>query len=222
MLTPRKRITKKQLKEDKLITYAVKSKEWLDENIKYVSGGLIAVIVVIAAIFIISNTRKNAEAATSVELASAVQVYESRDYTNAVTLFTNIVNNNKSTQSGKLARYYLAQSLYKTGEYGAAQEHFRKFASSFRADDYLKNVALAGEAASLEQQDQFADAAAKYESIGKKYTDSPHIARYFLRAARCYSLAGNNTKAKEIYQLIIEKYPDSQEKNDALLYSALE
>ncbi|MBN1481565.1 hypothetical protein EH223_04310 [candidate division KSB1 bacterium] len=222
MLTPRKRITKKQLKEDKLITYTVKAKDWLDENLKYVTGGVAAVVIIIVAIFMFSTSRKNAEAATSVELANAMHVYESRDYTNAVNLLTNIVNKNKSTKSGKLARYYLAQSLYKRGEYSAAQEHFRKFATSFQADEYLKIVAMAGEAACLEQQDRFADAAVKYENIGKRYPDSPRAARYYLRAARCYALAGNSSKAQETYQLIIKNYPDSQEKNDAVLYSALE
>ena len=222
MLTPRKRITKKQLKEDKFITYSVKARDWVEENSKFVFGGLVAVVVIVAALFIFMNSRKSAEAQASVDLASAMRVYESKDYSNSVTLLTNIVNAGGGTKSGKLARFYLAQSLYNTQEYAAAQEHFRKFASSFRGDNYLRTAALAGEAACLEQQDQFSQAAAKFAGIAKKYPDGPFVARYLLRAARCYTKAGNSEQAKLIYQQIIDEYPDSQEKNDAVLFSSLE
>jgi TolA-binding protein len=220
MLTPRKRITKKKLKEDKFITYSVRVRDWIEANSKIVLSGLTALVVILAAIFIINNMRQKAEATASVELANAMHVYESRDYANAVTLFTSIVNSSGGTRSGKLARFYLAQSLYNTDEYAAAQEHFRKFASSFSGDDYIKTAALAGEAACLEQQGQFVQAAEKYQKITKKY-DTPFAARYLLRAARCYAQAGNDDKAQAIYQQIIDDYPNSQEKSDALLYSSM-
>ncbi|MBN1562061.1 tetratricopeptide repeat protein, partial [candidate division KSB1 bacterium] len=212
MLTPRKRITKKQLKEDKFITYSVRVRDWVDENSKYVLSGAIAVVVILAAVFIISNIGKKAEATASVELANAMRVFESRDYTNAVTLFTSIVNSGGRTRSGKLARFFLAQSLYNIDEYAAAQEHFRKFASSFGGDDYIKTAALAGEAACLEQQGHYSEAAAKYQQIARKY-QTPLAARYLLRAARCHAQAGNHEQAQVLYQQIIDDYPNSQEKS---------
>lgn len=219
MLTPRKRISKKQLKEDKFITYSVLVRDWIEDNSKIVLSGVVALVVILAAVFIITKMHTKAEAAASVELAQAMRVYESRDYANSVTLFTSIVNSAASTKSGKLARFFLAQSLYNSEEYAPAQEHFRKFASSFRGDDYLRAAALAGEAGCLEQLNQFAQAAEKYENIAKKY--SPLAARYLLRAARCYAQAGNDEQAKTIYRKIIQDYPNSQEKSDALLYSSM-
>ena len=89
-------------------------------------------------------------------------------------------------------------------------------------DDYLKATALAGEAACLEQQDQFAEAAKKFEHVARKYSDAPHGARYLFRAARCNALAGNGDAAQSLYQKIIDDHPDSPEKEDAVLYSSLE
>ncbi len=221
MLTPRKRITKKQLKEDKFITYSLKAREWIEENQKYVISGVVAIVVIIAAFLFISSSQKNAAVAASAELSQGMQVYQSRDYKNAISVLTDVTNSYKNTESGKLARFYLAQSLYHTGEYAAAQEHFRKFATSFKADEYLVISAMEGEAACLEQQDQFAEAAQKYESIAKKYPESPKAPQCYLRAARCFALAGTTDKAEKLYQIIIDEYPNSQEKNDAMLYSAM-
>ncbi|MBN1464254.1 tetratricopeptide repeat protein [candidate division KSB1 bacterium] len=219
MLTPRKRITKKQLKEDKFITYSVQARDWIEENSRIVFGGIVVLVVILAAVFIINNMRVKAEMTASAELANAMRVFESRDYGNSVALFTGIVNSAGSTKSGRTARFFLAQSLYNTDEYAAAQEHFRKFASSCKEDDYLRAAALAGEAGCLEQQNQFSQAAEKYKNIAKKF--SPLAARYLLRAARCYAQAGNDEQAKTIYQQIIDDYPNSQEKSDALLYSSM-
>jgi TolA-binding protein len=221
MLTPRKRISKKELKEDKLITYSVQAREWIEDNQKNVLIAVAVVVIALAAFFIISNAREKKALASSAELAKAVQLYDARDFVSAISLLTDVTNSYKNTESGKLARFYLAQSLYNTGEYAAAQEHFRKFASGFKADEYLKVSALLGEAACLEQQDQFADAAGKFESLGKKYPESPKAAQAYLRAARCYDQAGNSDKAAGLYQLIVDEYPNSPEKNDAMLYSAM-
>ncbi len=221
MLTPRKRVTRKTLKEDKLITYSTQAREWIEDNQRNVIIGAVAVVVAVAAFFLISNMRERAAAASSAELAEAVQAYDSRDFDSAITMLTDVTNAYKGAKSGKLARFYLAQSLYNTGEYAAAQEHFRKFASGFTADDYLKVTALLGEAACLEQQDQFVEAAGKYKALGKKYPESSKAAHAYLRAARCHEQAGNTEKAESLYQLIIDEYPTSQEKNDAVLYSAM-
>ena len=47
MLTPRKRITKKQLKEDKLVTLYAKSRDWVEANFKLVSGAAAVILLLI-------------------------------------------------------------------------------------------------------------------------------------------------------------------------------
>lgn len=222
MLTPRKRIRKKDLKEDKLITFYFKSRQWLEVNIKYITGGAAVLLVVILGLLVVSHLRQKADQAAGVEFSKASRLYQSSDYRNAATQFTTIVKRNGRTTSGKLARFYLAQSLYNTGDYAGAQKHFKKFAASFSTDEQLRATALGGEAACIEQQGKPGEAAIKYEAIVHKFKDSPRASYYLLRAARCYELADNAPKAKALFQRIIDDFPDSKEKEDAVLLSALE
>ena len=222
MLTPRKRIRKKDLKEDKLVTLYFKSRQWLEENIKYITGGATALLVVILGLLVISHLRQKAGQAASVEFSKASRLYQASDYRNAAVQFTTIVNRSGGTASGKLARFYLAQSLYNTGDYVGAQKQFRKFAASFSADKQIKVTALGGEAACLEQQGKPMEAAVKYEAIFDKFKDLPRASYYLLRAARCYELADNTQKSQALFQKIIDDFPDSKEKEDAVLLSALE
>ncbi len=222
MLTPRKRITKKALKEDKLITLYAQATKWAEENIKLITYVGAAVLLLIVASIFIQNNRARSESVASVQLARAIHVFDANDYNNAISLLSGLVENHGGTKSGRIARLYLAQALYRTGEYAAAAEHFKKAAAKLGSDIHLKTTALAGEAACLEQQGEYAQAAEKYEKIVKKYPDAP-IAPYILfRAARCFANAGDSTKAEILYQKLIDDYPDSREKNDALMLSAMQ
>lgn len=222
MLTPRKRIKKKDLKEDKLVTFYFKGRDWIEDNYKIIAGALAVVVLVIAIGIVMTNRSKRAESQASVEFAKAARVYQSNDYRNAADMFTTIVNNYGGTPSGKLSRFYLAQSLYKTEQYAEAAEHFKKFYSSFGADEHLKATAIAGHAACIEQQGNYEQAAKKYEDALNKYPDAPQAAHYALRAARSYEQAGNDEQARALYQKIIKEYPDSRQKDDAVFLSALE
>ena len=58
MLKPKKRITRKEIKQDKLVTIYFKVNDWLNENSKYVVGVGIALVIIIAAAFIFSSRQK--------------------------------------------------------------------------------------------------------------------------------------------------------------------
>ncbi|RPH99298.1 MAG: outer membrane protein assembly factor BamD [Calditrichaeota bacterium] len=220
MLTPRKRIRKKDLKEDKLVTLYFQAREWTEEHINYILGGAAGLLVILLGLFLLSYLHGKAENTAGIEFSKASKLYQASDYRNAVTQFNNIVDRYSRTSSGKLARYYLAQSLYKTNDYTAAQRQFSKFSSVFSADDHLKTSALAGVAACLEEQGKYEEAAKKYQAIVKKYDDAPLASYFLIRAARCCELSNDKAKAKELYKQLITKYPESREKDDAVLLSA--
>lgn len=220
MLTPRKRITKKELKEDKLITFYAKGRDWAEENYKLISIISVVVVLFIAGSLFISNKRARSEAGASVQLAKAVHVFDSSDYDGAIGLLSSIVDDNGGVKSGHIARLYLAQALYRTDEYAAAKEHFAKAAKQFD-DIHLKTSALSGVAACLEQQGQYTEAAEQYKKIVTKYPDAPMAPYFLLRAARCSESAQDSAGAEILYKKLVADYPESQEKNDALLLEAL-
>ncbi len=221
MLKPRKRLTKKQLKEDKLVTFYVKATAFVEENSKYLFGGAIAFVLLIAMVFAYSNSLKSAQQKASVELARATRAYDAGDYQNALLMLSNLVEEYGRTQSGKIGLLYLANSYYFTGDYQSALENYKKFVSKFKGDDYLIASGMRGIAACYEQMEKWQEAAEQYEKTAKKFPKSILAPELLIKAARCYTNAGDKEKAKELYQKVIDDYPKAQEKQEALLLLAM-
>jgi len=221
MLKPRKRITKKALKEDKLVTFYFNAQTWIDENSKSLFIGFAAIVIILAAGLLYNNSKKKAESYASVELAKAVSAFQENDYQNAIPLLNNLVENYGNTRSGKLGTFYLANSFFNNGDYVNALKNFKKFSSSFKGDNLVQSSAMAGIAACHEQQGDYINAAKQYEKTAEKFTNTFMAPVYYVKAARCYNLAQNSEKAKILLEKIIEQYPNSKEKDEAILLKAM-
>ncbi len=216
MLKPRKRITKKKLKEDKLVTLYFKVIDKLERNTNLILGIAAAVVIIIAGVSYYLYSSHKAEEQASVELARAMRIYEVGDYQNAIAQLSNVTENYGGSRSGKIARFYLANAFYQIKDYENAEKNFRRFLSGFSGDEHFLAAAQGGVAATLVQRGRLAEAAAAYEKAAKKY-DSVLSAGFFIQAGHCYARADNPKKAKEMYETVIEKYPQSSEKDEAII-----
>ncbi len=221
MLKPRKRLSKKKLKEDKLVTFYYKASAWAEDNSKYVVGAMAAVAVIVVAVYFYANSQKGNEQKASVELAKATRTFEKGDYQNALPLLTNLVEKYGSTESGNMGFLYLADSFFENNDYENAKINYKKFASVFKGDEHILSAAYGGIAACDEQSKKYQEAAQQYQKTVKKFPDSIFAANYLLRAARCYSLANMPEEAKKVYDELVKDYPDAQEKNEAIMLKAM-
>lgn len=216
MLKPRKRITKKKLKEDKLVTFYFKATQWLEDYSKYLMIAIAAIVVIAAAVVFYNYSQTKSEKTASVELARATRTLESGDFQNAIAQLSSIVDNNGGSTSGTMARLYLANAFFRNKDYVNAEKNYRKFASSFSGDDYFISAAQGGIAASLQAQKKYHEAAQVFEKAAGKY-ESVLAPNFLIQAGRCYANLGENAKAKAMYQKVIEDYPKATEKDEALM-----
>ena len=66
-----KRLTKRQIKQDPLVTWTARIEEYVTENLTRILIGVGAVALVIALVFVIRGARRNAELTASGLLAQA-------------------------------------------------------------------------------------------------------------------------------------------------------
>jgi TolA-binding protein len=215
MLKPKKRLTKKELKEDKLVTFYYQASSFFESHRMFIYGVTLGLIVLIAAFYYLNRSSSQATEESSLKFYKARQVFERGNFGNSIEVFEELVSDYSGTRYGKLGRFYLAQSYFNTGEYQKADEQFEEFVSSYNDMPHLLAAAWGGQAACAEAQDQWAEAARLYEKGAKKYPDTVFIPAYYLKAAQAYRQAGESDTAKALCQKIINDYETSEEVKEA-------
>jgi tetratricopeptide (TPR) repeat protein len=207
MLKPKKKISKKEIKEDTLVTSYYEASTWYQQNKRTVNGVLTGVVVIaIVAVAYLNNVNSNNLKATS-ELGKISSYYDQGKYDVAINGnlqenvrgLQSIVDDYGSTKAGELATFYLADCYYAQGNYDKALQYFLDVDVS---DELISASAIAGAAACYEAQANYEKAATTYEKAAFKYTKDVNAAENMFHAAKNYLAAGNKEKAAELFKKV--------------------
>ena len=225
MLRPSKKISKRELKQDALITTYVQATTFYNEHKRIISIGITALVVVVAGLFIyFRNRSENSEHAIT-ELAAVYHFYDNGQYQIAVdgvperniAGLKSIVDNYGNSPGGDLARFYLANAYFQLGNYDDALKQFEDFSGNY---ELLAVSRLAGIAACYEAKGMHREAAEYFERAGTKDAKDLGAAENLDAAARNYALAGEKEKAIELYRKLKKSYPTSSFAREADRYIA--
>lgn len=215
MLKARKRITKRQIKEDKFVTFYFKAQDFIQQNLNKVLIGLGIFAAIILITFLIIHSKQSAELNASVKLAEANSKLMRGELQPAIDILLNMSEDYSGTRSAARGVYMLAYSYFQKGEFDNAAKYFRKYLDDYGDDPILISGAYSGLAASLEQQGKFQEAAQNYEKAAIKYSSHFSAPQQLMDAARCYKLINRFADAKRCYEKLIERYPTSALKSEA-------
>ncbi len=220
MLRPKKKITKKEIKKDALITSYMQLTAFYERHKKYISTGVtVLVIVVIAVVVYMRNRSENSQKAAT-ELGEIYPYFDNGQLKIAVdgvpernvTGLKRIVDEYGSTDAGNLARLYLGDAYYRLGNYDDALAEYEKFSPP---EDFLAVSRLAGIGACYEAKSMPRDAAENFEKAASRYPKSQTVAENLNSAARNYARAGDKEKALELYRKLKKNFPTSTYGRDA-------
>ncbi len=229
MLKPKRKLSKRELKEDPILSTIGQAKTFYEQNKKYISYGVTALAVLIVATIVYFNNRARNDEKAATELGKVYHIYDAgltdkTQYTLAINGqpergimgLKTIVDNYGGTTSGEMARFYLANAYYNTGQYDEALKQFDKFSSD---DKLLKASASAGSAACYEAKNDMQKAAQKFEEAASIAGATASITpEYVNDAARDYGLAGQKAKALELFKRLKQEFPTSTYARDADRY----
>jgi len=220
MLTPKKKLTRHQVKEDKLVTMYFKANEYINKHTREITYAVIGVVGVLALSFYLVRDSRMAEENASVELAKAKMEFARRDYTKTVDILKKLIENYDGAKSAGLGTIYLAQSYLRLQDYPNAEAAFRTYLDDYDDDSMVSGAAAAGIAATYDERKEYPKAAELYEKAANDYSDLMFAPIWLMDAARCYAQAGNKPSAQQALKKIIENYPKTTILDDAKSYLA--
>jgi tetratricopeptide (TPR) repeat protein len=215
MLRPTKKITKKQLKEDALVSTYVKVTTFYERYKKQISIGITAVIVVaVVALIYFRNRADNNERAMA-QMAAVYTYFDNAQYQIAidgapernVAGLRSIVENYGGSDGGELARFYLASAYYNLDSVELALANFEDFSPG---NQFLEVSRYAGIAACHEAMGNHGEAAEYFEKAASADAGGVNVAENLHHAARNYAESGEKEKAVELYRRLKKNHPTTR------------
>jgi len=220
MLTPKKKLTRHQMKEDKLVTTYFKAIDYVNQHTREIAYAAIGIVVVLALAFFMIRSKREAEENASVELAKAKMEFSRKAYPAAIDILKKLVENYDGTKSAGLGTIYLAHAYMHQQDYANAQAAFEAYLDGYGDDDLLAGAATTGIAATYDERKEYAKAAELYEKAANNFSDLMYAPTWLMDAARCHANAGNKPSAQQALKKIIDKYPKTAILDDAKGYLA--
>ena len=211
--------TKKQEELVNVEEVVNKSEAFLTKNKNTIVGGIVAVVVVIAAVFCYNNyVKAPRELKASEALFQAEQLFRAGNFEQALNGdslgamgFVTVADEYSGTDAGNLANAYAGMALAQLKKY----EEAISYLNNFSGDDAMVAPAALGTMgncyAQLGQNDKAASALMKAASMSDSHSLSPI---YLLQAGQIYEELGQNDKAVEAYKQIKNKYFNSMQAYD--------
>jgi len=214
MLRPKKKLTRREIKQDKLITAYFKIYDRIYNYRKQIIIGAVALAVVALGLILYYNNLQAENERAMTELGKVYPVYDQENYQRAIDGIPergimglrDIAVNFKRTEAGKIATFYLANAYYHLGQYDEAYRYFDDFRGS---DNLLRASALAGKAAIYEIRGEHAQAAELFERAATRFGQTAITPENLKHAGRNYLEAGNAAKALRIFEKIQNDYPEA-------------
>ena len=220
MLMPKKKLTRREIKQDKLVTTWFKVYDYITQHSRELLLALAGVIVVIGAVAWYNYRTSQDEQNASGELVRARSEYTKQNYSETIKILENLVSQYNGTKSANLATLYLANAYMQTKDFANAEKYYRIYFDKKGSEPILGVAAAAGLAATQEERGNYAQAAQMYETAANDYEKSYRAPELLMRAGLCFKLAGDSKGVHRVLQRLIDKYPKSALVEDAKLLMA--
>ena len=208
-----KRLTRKEIKEDKVAEFLVQAAEYARVHSRRILGVLIVLGVVALVVVFAMRQRAAAELEAQTMLARANLDLKQGNFSGALQGYATIRERFRGTQGYSDATFFSGDAHYGTGRYDSAMVFFEQYLNDSKRRPGFTVSAQLGVAQCLEELARYGDAAESYLKVQREHSDDPLAPDALFGAARCYQMAGDLKQAETAYKDLIDRYPDSRQAN---------
>jgi tetratricopeptide (TPR) repeat protein len=214
MAQKKKKITKKEIQEDQLVTSFYKVEEFVEQHKQNIIIGVAAVAIIALAIVWYNNKKIEDNLQATAEMAKVIPLFEKGSFQEAIegqpgtnlNGLKSIVENYGSTEQGEFAKIYLADSYYYLGDYTNAKKYYEEYSGE---SSLHKAAAYAGIAACYEQEGNYEKAAGYYNKAASVSKYNPLTPDYLLNAGINYIKVNKKDMAETVLNRIKKEFKTS-------------
>lgn len=216
MLKPQKRkINKKDLKKDPLLDSLLTAQTFYEENKNRIIYSAIGALVVVLIIMSGSSMMESTEMEATTLLGKAQVEFDQFNYNKSRDFLNTLKENYSGTNAAEQGIFLLANLNFNEQRFEEARLLYEEFTESYDGNDLLLSSGFAGIAACLETEKNYLEAAENYKKAYNAAGELIQAAEYLYFAGINFQAAGNPESATEMFQKVIDEFPDSSKKYDA-------
>lgn len=192
-----------------------KTEMFIEDHRKSIMIIVAALIVVVLAFFGVKKfVLEPREISAANAIFHAEQLFEKDDYATAlngdgnIDGFLTVINEYGGTKSGNLAKYYAGVCYLNIGDFDNAV----KYLGEYKGNDLLvKPLAMGAMGDAYMEMGNAGEAAKCYEKAAKETDNVITSPLFLMKAGNVYEMVENYKKALEVYNIIKNDYPTSNE-----------
>ena len=140
MLKPRKKITRKEIKNDPVLERVATTFSFIQDKQKILAKIGIGIVIGFVLFNIWNNHTHNKNEESSYIFTKALVAWQTGDVDNALLLFESLADDFDGTDNGKIANYWLGLIAYNSGDHESSIKYLKQFVKFGKADILLPNT----------------------------------------------------------------------------------
>ena len=205
----RKRITKKQLKEDAFVSATFEAGHFIQEHLTKLILGTVGVLALAGVVWLFINYRFERRQDASLAMFKAEGLYMNGQFALAAADFEKLIGDYSGTEQARKAEFFAGDSRFKAAEYDQALTHFQKCREEMSHADPLWINCLVGLAATYEEQKNLQQAVDTYREALQAATYDYQKIEIMSDLSRVLAMDGRNEEALQVMDQAIKDYPDN-------------
>lgn len=204
MTTTAKRVHKKSLKEDQLVTTTFKLTEWAQAHFNQVIIGVVALVALVAVLVFAANSRENSARQAERQMGAALSLLQQGDVRAAKGTFQQIYENHGGAQSAA-ARFFKAECELREGNYQQAIDDYDAYLARVKDYPLFEASAIVGKAYAFEGLENYGEAAPLLASAVEKLpAGDPRRLDAAFSAGEFYARLGQSSEARKYFDIVIK------------------
>jgi tetratricopeptide (TPR) repeat protein len=201
----RRRVKKKNIKEDQLVTYAVNLSRWAQEHFNQVIIGVVVLVAVIAVAVFTANSRQGSARQAEQSMAVAMSQFQSGDFETARASLEQAANRYGGATAAR-ARFFMGESSLRMARYEDALASYDAYLAQYSDYPAFRESAMVGRAMCYEGLENYQAAAEELVSLlAIMDPDDPRYLENAYRAGEFFARAGDTEQAAKYFQEVSDK-----------------
>lgn len=185
------KLSKRQIKEDKFTTFMLSSREYSRDNWQFFVIGLFVVILMAIGAVYYFDSQSAAKEDAAVRFSRALLDYRNGNNQVAILSFSKVLEDFAGDEVAEQATFLLGKINLESRNYPEATRYFEMYLTKYPNDSLTRAASVAGIATTLENQGEYAEAAAKFMVAISDFPEGPQTGDYYMASLRNYLQVGD-------------------------------